>query len=244
MTIDAAGLGHRALNEKIKAALAQGEATIDLLNVCGHRYIGCGVQGTGTLRIEGIPGNDLAAFMSGLTILCSGNVQDSVANTMDDGLIVVPGHAGDVLGYSMRGGRVYVRGNAGYRIGIHMKSYLDREPVIIIGGRAKDFAGEYMAGGKLIILGLETPADEPLVGRYCGSGMHGGAMYVRGEVPEWTVGKGVAVQEPSQSDLEELSSLLTDYCETFGVELELVLSQPFVKLSALSVRPHGRLYAY
>ena len=52
------------------------------------------------------------------------------------------------------------------------------------------------------------------------------------------------MEEPSQSDLEELSSLLTDYCETFGVELELVLSQPFVKLSALSVRPHGRLYAY
>jgi glutamate synthase domain-containing protein 3 len=244
MTIDASGLDHRTFNEKIKAALAAGEKELDLINVCGHRYIGCGIIGDATLRIQGIPGNDLAAFMSGLTLLCSGNVQDAVANTMDDGRIVVPGLAGDVLGYSMRGGRVFVRGNAGYRIGIHMKSYMNKEPIIVIGGRAKDFAGEYMAGGKLIILGLDTPAEEPLVGRYCGSGMHGGAMYVRGEVPDWTIGKGVSPQEPSEADLAELREILGDYCATFELNLSEVMSKPFVKLSALSVRPHGRLYAY
>jgi len=149
-----------------------------------------------------------------------------------------------VLGYSMRGGRVFVRGNAGYRIGIHMKSYMNKEPIIVIGGRAKDFAGEYMAGGKLIILGLDTPAEEPLVGRYCGSGMHGGAMYVRGAVPEWTIGKGVTPQEPTEADLAELRKILGDYCATFDLNLSEVMSKPFVKLSALSVRPHGRLYAY
>ena len=244
MTLDATGLDHRAFNEQIKAALAAGERELDLVNVCGHRYIGCGLTGDAALRISGVPGNDLAAFMSGLRIYCEGNVQDSVANTMDDGLIVVPGHAGDVLGYSMRGGRVFVRGNAGYRIGIHMKSYLDKAPVIVIGGRAKDFAGEYMAGGMLVILGLDTPEGEPLVGRYCGSGMHGGAMYVRGEVPEWNIGKGVSPQEPSDSDRAELEATLGDYCAELGLDLSEVMSQPFVKLSALSVRPHGRLYAY
>ena len=244
MTIDAAGLDHRTFNEEIKAALAAGETDLNLVNVCGHRYIGCGIQGDATLHIDGVPGNDMAAFMSGLKLLCSENVQDGVANTMNEGLIVVPGHAGDVLGYAMRGGRVYVRGNAGYRIGIHMKSYLDKEPIIVIGGRAKDFAGEYMAGGKLIILGLDTPADEPLVGRYCGSGMHGGAMYVRGEVPAWTIGKGVAAQTPSEADLAEVRGILADYCGTFGLDLETVMSKPFLKLSAQSARPHGRLYAY
>lgn len=244
MTIDASGLSHRAFNEAIKAALAAGERELDLVNVCGHRYIGCGVKGDATLRISGVPGNDLAAFMSGLHLYCEGNVQDSVANTMDDGLIVVPGHAGDVLGYSMRGGRVFVRGNAGYRIGIHMKSYLDKAPTIVIGGRAKDFAGEYMAGGLLIVLGLDVPEGEGLVGRYCGSGMHGGAMFVRGEVSEWSLGKGVSAEEPTEADLELLRATLTAYCAEFGLDVNEVMARSFVKLSAQSARPHGRLYAY
>lgn len=244
MRIDATGLDHRTLNARIKAALAAGETEIDLVNVCGHRYLGCGVEGEADLRIEGMPGNDLAAFMSGPRIYCSGNVQDSVANTMNDGLVVAPGHAGDVLGYSMRGGRVYVRGNAGYRIGIHMKSYLSQEPTIIIGGRAKDFAGEYMAGGKLIILGLDTPPGEPLAGRYCGSGMQGGAMYVRGEVPAAHIGKGVAVVETTQEDLATLRSTLEPYCAALGLQVEEIMAEPFQKLQATSTRPHGQLYAY
>ncbi len=244
MRIDATGLTHRALNERIKAALADGETEFDLVNVCGHRYIGCGIDCEVTIRIEGMPGNDLAAFMSGPRIYCSGNVQDGVANTMNEGLVVAPGHAGDVLGYSMRGGRVYIQGNAGYRIGIHMKSYLGQEPIVIIGGRAKDFAGEYMAGGRLIILGLDTPTGEPLVGRYCGSGMHGGAMYVRGEVPAAHVGKGVSVEEPDAQDQKILRAALTPYCEELGLPTEEVLAGPFQKLRATSTRPHGQLYAY
>ncbi len=244
MRIDATGLDHRTLNEQIKTAIAAGETEFDLANVCGTRYIGCGIDQEVDIRIEGIPGNDLAAFMSGPRIHCSGSVQDSVANTMNGGLVVVPGHAGDVLGYSMRGGRVYVRENAGYRIGIHMKSYLNQEPTIIIGGRAKDFAGEYMAGGKLIILGLDTPSGEPLAGRYCGSGMHGGAMYVRGEVPEAHIGKGVSVEEITAEDQEMLRATLKPYCEALGLGVEEIMGAPFQKLRATSTRPHGQLYAY
>jgi glutamate synthase domain-containing protein 3 len=244
MRIDAAGLDHRALNDRIKAAIAGGETELDLVNVCGHRYIGCGIDREVTIRIEGMPGNDLAAFMSGPRIYCSGNVQDGVANTMNEGLVVAPGHAGDVLGYSMRGGRVYIRGNAGYRIGIHMKSYLGQEPTVIIGGRAKDFAGEYMAGGKLIILGLDTPAGEPLVGRYCGSGMHGGAMYVRGEVPAAHVGKGVSLEEPTADEVAVLTDTLRPYCEALELEVGEIMAAPFQKLRAISTRPHGQLYAY
>ena len=244
MRIDAAGLDHKTLNEQIKAAIAAGETEFELVHVCGQRYIGCGLTQPVVIRIDGIPGQDLAAFMSGPRIYCSGNVQDGVANTMNDGLVVAPGHAGDVLGYSMRGGCVYIRGNAGYRIGIHMKSYLNQEPTVIIGGRAKDFAGEYMAGGRLIILGLDTPSGEPLAGRYCGSGMHGGAMYVRGEVPEAHIGKGVSVEEPTAEDLEMLTAALTPYCEELGLKLGEIMAAPFQKLRAVSVRPHGQLYAY
>ena len=35
-----------------------------------------------------------------------------------------------------------------------MKGYMDKVPVMIIGGTAGNFFGEYMAGGVLILLGI------------------------------------------------------------------------------------------
>jgi len=244
MKIDAAGLHYRQLNEQIKAAAAAGETDFELSNICGHRYIGCGIDKPINIHIDGIPGNDLAAFMSGPRIWCSENAQDGIANTMNDGLVVVPGHAGDVMGYSMRGGHVYIRGNAGYRIGIHMKSFEGREPVVIIGGRVRDYCGEYLAGGKLVVLGLDLPAGEPVVGRYCATGMHGGTMYVRGEVPSDRVRKGVTMQETNQDDVEVLRGLLTPYCAEFGLNVDELLSQPYTRIVSHTTRPYGQLYAY
>jgi glutamate synthase domain-containing protein 3 len=244
MTIDASGLHYRQLNERIRAAVADGETELTLTNVCGHRYIGSGIDQPVEIRLQGIPGNDLAAFMSGPRIRCSGNAQDGIGNTMDDGLVVVPGHAGDVMGYSMRGGCIYIRGNAGYRIGIHMKSYLDKAPVVIIGGRVRDFCGEYLAGGKLIVLGLDQPAGEPLVGKYCASGMHGGTMYVRGHVPPDRLRPGVSANELTAEDRPVLRDLLTPYCAEFALPLDELLAGPFVRIAPHTTRPYGQLYAY
>lgn len=55
----------------------------------------------------------------------------------------------------MRGGKIYVRDHAGYRAGIHMKEYKKKVPIMIIGGCAGSFLGEYQAGGILIVLGLQ-----------------------------------------------------------------------------------------
>jgi glutamate synthase domain-containing protein 3 len=244
MTIDASGLHYRQLNEQIKAAVAAGETVIDLVNVCGHRYIGAGIDRAVDISIDGIPGNDMGAFMRGPRLRCSGNAQDGIANTMDDGLIVIPGHAGDVMGYSMRGGAVYVRGNAGYRVGIHMKSYLGKEPTLIIGGRVRDYFGEYLAGGRLVVLGLDLPAGEPIVGRYCATGMHGGTMYVRGEVAADRLRKGVGAQEASSEDEADLRQILAPYCAEFGLGLDEVMSAPFTRVSPHTTRPYGQLYAY
>ena len=50
--------------------------------------------------------------------------------------------------------KTYLRDDVGYRAGIHMKEYGDKKPVLVIGGTAQDFFGEYMAGGIVILLGL------------------------------------------------------------------------------------------
>ncbi len=242
MRIDAKGLHYKILNDMIHEALKVGEREIILDNVNGQRYIGCGVNQEADIIINGVPGNDLAAFMNGPRIIVNGNGQDAIGNTMNAGKIVVHGDAGDVVGYSLRGGKIFIRGEVGYRVGIHMKSYKDQIPVIVIGGVAKDFFGEYMAGGVMIILGLDRADDVPILGNHIGTGMHGGNVYIRGEIEEYQVGKGVGIYELEEE--EEIRGYLAEYCQDFGLDLEEVMKPGFRKLYPYSHRPYGKIYAY
>lgn len=244
MELDVHQLHYHELNRRIREVLAAGNNRIELRNVSGQRFIGDGLVGSANLDIFGIPGNDLASFMNGPTVRVHNNAQDTCANTLNNGKLIIEGNAGDVLGYSMRGGRVYVLGNVGYRAGIHMKSYQNQVPVIIVGGSAGDFSGEYMAGGVLILLGMHGGRRGPVTGNYCGVGMHGGTIYVRGEVNPTHLGKDVEIRELSSQDLDAISGYLKDYCAEFDLSLEDVMSVPFVKLVPSSARPYGHLYAY
>lgn len=243
MRIDASGLDFRKLNEKVHAQVHRGAKKIVLENVNGQRYIGCGLISQVAIDVHGVPGNDLAAFMDGPTINVWGNVQDATANTMNSGKVVVHGSAGDVLGYAMRGGKVYVEGDVGYRVGIHMKSYKKNVPVIVAGGTAGDFFGEYMAGGIMILLGLYR-GEKPLVGEWVGTGMHGGKIFLRGRVEDWQLGREVKAFEASEADLKEIKPYLNEYCKHFKKDVKEILSQKFTKLMPYSHRPYGRVYSY
>ncbi|QSQ08419.1 Ferredoxin-dependent glutamate synthase 2 [Koleobacter methoxysyntrophicus] len=243
-TIDAYGLHYKDLNNMIKKYHEKGVREFRVKRVSGQRYIGSGIHGKPNIVIEGTPGNDLAAFSDGVNITVKGNAQDAVGNTMNDGILVVHGHAGDTVGYSMRGGKIYIKSYAGYRVGIHLKQYQDKIPVIIIGGRVGDFLGEYMAGGINIVLGLDVSADEEIVGSYCGTGMHGGVMYIRGDVAPYKLGKGIKSEALAESDMKVLKKHLSDYCDVMGIDLKKVISKTFTKLYAYNKRPYGKLYAY
>lgn len=240
--IDAKGTYYRDLNRKVRDAVEKGEKEIVLENVNGQYYIGDGLRAKVSITVEGVPGNDLAAFMDGPTIRIKSNAQDNIGNTMNSGKVIVEGNAGDVLGYGMRGGKLHIGGNVGYRVGIHMKGDRKQGPIIIVGGTAGDFFGEYMAGGLLILLGLKN--DGPIVGDYLGTGMHGGAIFVRGEVDKDMCGAEVGVMEPDEDDMKVLRDALTDYCADLGLKLEEVMGKGFKKLVPVSARPYGNLYAY
>jgi glutamate synthase domain-containing protein 3 len=244
VTIDARGVYYKTLNEQIREEIERGAREVVLDNVRGQRYIGTGLAYRGvTIIVNGVPGNDLAAFMNGPTLIVNDNAQDGVANTMNSGLVVINGNAGDVLGYGMRGGAVYVRGDVGYRVGIHMKAFGDSHPLLVIGGRARDFLGEYMAGGEVVVLGLGIKIG-PIVGSYVGTGMHGGVMYLRGEVAPHQLGKEVRLQEPGPEDQARIEGLVRDYCKVMGIDEAEALARPFVKVYPYTSRPYGRLYAY
>ena len=242
--IDATGVYYRELNVRLRDAVLNGAQHIKLHNVHGQRYIGTDLDKPVEIEIFGTPGNDLGAFMDGPRITVHGNAQDGCGNTMNEGEIIVHGHAGDIVGLSARGGRIFVRDDTGYRAGIHMKEYQDRKPVLVIGGTAQDFLGEYMAGGILILLGLSLGEGEHHKARFIGTGMHGGVIYLRGNVEDYQLGKEVGVTELEEADYQVLRQYVDEYADHFGCESEVILKQKFVKLFPRRLRPYGRLYAY
>ncbi len=244
ITIDAQGMEFAALNRQVREAVAAGARRVKIINVNGQRYIGCGLKADIKIEVEGVAGADMAAFMDGPEIRVSGSAEAAIANTMNAGKVVIQGNVGDVAGYAMRGGKMFIRGDAGYRVGIHMKSFQDKIPVIVVGGVAQDFLGEYMAGGILIVLGLNQEGTRPIVGRFVGTGLHGGAIYVRGDVTREQVSRELTPQEAGPEDMKLLKRVLKEYCQDMGLKLDEVMSRPFVKLAADSHRPYQRLYAY
>lgn len=252
LTIDARGKYYKVVNEEINQAIAKGVEVIKLINVNGQRYIGNALPNPLRLLIYGTPGNNLGAFMNGAEIFVFSNAQEQVANTMNKGKILIFGDASDVVGYGMRGGKVFIKGDAGYRVGIHMKEYKASIPVIVVGGTTGDFLGEYMAGGRLIVLGL-NPApplqagsrqdNKEVAGDYLGTGMHGGVIYIRGqEVPPYRLGAEPARVEMTDKDQQFLRQILKEYATDFQLDFDHLMSRPFYKYVPLTHRPYGRLY--
>ena len=184
----------------------------------------------------------MAAYMDGVTLEVFGNAQDAVGNTMNKGKIIIHGNAGDTVGYAMRGGEIYIKGHAGYRVGIHMKEFKDAIPVVVIGGKVGAFLGEYMAGGTIILLGLNVCEGEELAGNFLGSGMHGGKMYIRGNVDTHKLGREVSAVPCDDEDNKIIKKYVENYSKYFNIDKDFILNTPFIKLYAANKRPYGNMY--
>ncbi len=234
--IDAAGLDHKALNDALRAS--EGDCTLS--GCLGQRFIAAGM-GKRTITIEGVPGNALGAYLNGADIIVNGNAQDAVGDTMNEGRIVVHGHIGDAAGYAMRGGKILIQGDAGYRAGIHMKAYQEKVPVMVIGGCAGSFLGEYQAGGTIIVLGLER-GSRKIVGNFPCTGMHGGKMYLRGDCSDVLFPDQVTVNAATEQDMDEISGCIREFCEAFGLDAVQVLDAPFTVITPDSKNPYKQMY--
>jgi glutamate synthase domain-containing protein 3 len=117
-------------------------------------------------------------------------------------------------------------------------------PRIIVHGNAQDFVGEYMAGGVLILLGLNLKRGEHHKANFIGTGMHGGVIYLRGSVEEHQLGKEVGVAPLEEADHKVLKQLGGEFAAHFGYDADEILNHKFIKLFPRWLRPYGRLYAY
>jgi glutamate synthase domain-containing protein 3/thioredoxin reductase/Pyruvate/2-oxoacid:ferredoxin oxidoreductase delta subunit len=240
--IDVGTMHFRALNQLISQHAAGGRRRIVLENVIGQRYIGAGLGPGVEIEIHGIPGQDLGVFNGGARITVLGNAQDGVGNTMNEGTVVVHGSVGDIPGHMARSGRIYVRGSAGFRAGIMMKEYGDTRPVMIVGESIGDYAGEYMAGGVIVVLGYSLgPARSP-VSRHVASGMFGGEIFLRGAVDRGQVGSGAAVEQAGPGDVERILPCLEEFAKLFSLDPARILDAPFTLVRRVGGRPYGNLY--
>jgi glutamate synthase domain-containing protein 3 len=243
-------LDYKELNENIHQAIKKGYTKIILNNVCGQRFIGASLQGNFDILINGLPGNDLGIFMDGPNIIVNGNCEDQIGNTMNSGSILISGSAGDVLGLSSRGGKIYIKEDVGYRVGIHMKEFGDKFPTMIIGGTAKDFLGEYMAGGIIIVLGLKVlkngiiqEDNMPICGNGVGTGMHRGMIILRTEEDlKSKLGVGTTITEPTDIELKEINQYVEDFCSVFDIPIDMVNSKPLKIIKPISKRPYASNY--
>ena len=236
LTIDCEGKYYQEVCEEIRSSK---EEDITLVNCIGQRYIGAGVANK-KISIHGVPGNALGAYMDGASIIVDSSVQDAVGDTMNDGKIIVNGSSGDATGYAMRGGKIYVRNDAGYRAGIHMKAYKEKFPVIIIGGKAGSFLGEYMAGGIIIVLNRNNEKD--IVGNFTGVGMHGGKIFLRGDSTTAIFPPQVKCEDATKDDLKEIQKYIEEYGVDFGIDVKDIISSHFFVLKPNSANPYKRLY--
>lgn len=239
MIITAGDKYFRDLNDEVRSAQ---EKDITIENCTGQRYIGSGM-GDKHVTINGVPGNDLGCYLNGGTITVNGNAQDATGDTMNEGAIIIHGSSGDATGYAMRGGKIFVEGNAGYRAGIHMKAYKTHQPLIVIGGEAGSFLGEYQAGGTIIVLGLNSKKKVP-VGNLCGTGMHGGKMYLRCDELPVDLPKQVLAQSATAEDMAFINGYLDDFCQNFGVNKEDILAKSFFVLTPNTKNPYKSLYTF
>ena len=236
MVINAKGLGHREINEAIRDA--GGECTVT--DCLGERFIAAGMSAR-SVTIEGVPGNALGAYLNGGVITVKGNAQDAVGDTMNDGTIIVHGSIGDAAGYAMRGGAIFVEGDAGYRAGIHMKAYRDKIPVMVIGGAAGSFLGEYQAGGVIVVLGLGY-GERPIVGNFPCTGMHGGKMFLRSDCKEIKFPGQVTASPATAEDLDEIRKYVSEYCRLFVGNEDMIMSSPFTVVTPDSKNPYKQMY--
>ena len=236
MLLDAKSMDYDILNRQVREC---GD-DLQIVNCMGQRFIGAGASGK-EIEIRGIPGNALGAYLNGAEITVYGNAQDAVGDTMNDGRIVIHGNIGDAAGYAMRGGEIFVRGNAGYRAGIHMKEYKEKIPVIVIGGCAGSFLGEYQAGGIILVLGLHKNGKR-IVHNFPCTGMHGGKLILRGNCPDIGFPSQVSARAATGEDLELIQKYVREFCELFGEDCEAILDSPFTVVTPDSANPYKQMY--
>lgn len=195
LVVDARGYpseGERSLARALVAMEQRGFRRFIVANVCGQRFIGCGLgPNTEGVRIDvyGSSGDYLASGIDGAEIVVHGTAQDQLAQIMKAGTLVVYGDVGQTFMYAAKGGAAFILGSAAGRPLINAVG----RPRVVINGTCLDYlaesfmAGDPLHGGGFVILngitfdedGTIRDLETPYPGGNLFSLASGGAIYLR-----------------------------------------------------------------
>ena len=122
-----------------------------------------------------------------------------------------------------------------------MKAYKEKVPVMVIGGGAGSFLGEYQAGGVIIVLGLEA-GNGKIVDSFPCTGMHGGKMFLRSDCRDISFPSQVTARPADETDLAEIKADIAEFCESFGYDAGEILSAAFTVVTPDSKNPYKQMY--
>jgi glutamate synthase domain-containing protein 3 len=80
--------------------------------------------------------------------------------------------------------------------------------------------------------------------RFVGTGMHGGVIYLRGDIDQHQLGREVGVAELDDNDRNIIKQHITEFARRTGHDSEKIMAGRFIKLFPRWLRPYGRLYCY
>lgn len=150
--------------------------------------------------------------------------------------LTVFGTPGNALGAYLNGTDITVYGNVQDAVGDTMDS-----GDIVVHGSAGDTLGYGMRGGTIVVLGIGCGGAVPM-GPYCGTGMHGGEMFIRCDAAPQSLPAQVEAERCGEEDLARLAPLIKRYCDTFEADPGRFAGKPFYKLTPSAGNPYNNLY--
>lgn len=210
------------------------------IEVWGNAQDGVGnTMSAGMVIIHGQAGDIVGHSMRGGRIYVQGGAGYRIGIHMKAyqdrfPVIIIGGRAGDFLGEYMAGGMIIV-------LGLHVTEAPGRPGSVT----SNDMAAAAAAAPGWPPDGLWSWRYRSIAGNFIGTGMHGGVIYLRGEVEPHQLGKEVRAVRAG-SDQQLLRPYLEDFCRRLYPELNAdeLLAGTWTKLVPTTSRPYGRLYAY
>ncbi len=121
-----------------------------------------------------------------------------------------------------------------------MKEYEAKKPVLVIGGSAGSFLGEYLAGGLIIVLGID--AEDLPVGNFIGTGMHGGKIFIRTNKCPKSLPSQVIAEIATDEDLKEIAEYVSEFSREFNMNENELINDRFYVLKPNAKNPYKQLY--
>jgi glutamate synthase domain-containing protein 3 len=75
-----------------------------------------------------------------------------------------------------------------------------------------------------------------------GSGIHGGTIYIRGQVPRELLGVSANIQTFTGDDRKLLEPIFKEFCNHFKIPIKRLWEREIVKITPSSSRPYGAYY--